>query len=67
MRSRIFFPLPLATLASSTHAGDTGYAPKAAIDLLDLALCARAEKGTLGDVGNEPYLAARRSLRNRGN
>ncbi|MBI3528658.1 MAG: hypothetical protein HY067_11895 [Betaproteobacteria bacterium] len=34
MRSRIFFPLLLATPTFNTDAGDTGYAPKA-IDLLD--------------------------------
>lgn len=66
MQSRVFFLLLLATPACGAYAGDAGYVPKA-IHLLDLALCTRAEKGTLGDVGNEPYLAAGRSLRNRGN
>ena len=41
--------------------------PLQRLKILDLALRARAEKDTLGDVGNERYLAATRSLRDRGN
>lgn len=53
---------------AALHAEPTDHPePLQRIKMLDLALRARAEKDTLGDVSNERYLAATRSLRDRGN
>jgi Zn-dependent protease with chaperone function len=53
---------------AALHAEPTDHPePLQRLKMLDLALRARAEKDTLGDVGNERYLAATRSLRDRGN
>ncbi len=50
------------------HAEPTDHPePLQRLKMLDLALRARAEKDTLGEVGNERYLAVTRSLRDRGN
>lgn len=52
---------------AALHAEPTDHPePLQRLKMLDLALRARAEKDTLGDVGNERYLAATRSLRDRG-
>ena len=53
---------------AALHAAPTDHPePLQRLKMLDLALRARAEKDTLGDVGGERYLAATRSLRNPGN
>ena len=53
---------------AALHAGPTDHPePLQRLKMLDLALRARAEKDTLGDVGGERYLAGTRSVRNPGN
>ena len=53
---------------AALHAGPTDHPePLQRLKMLDLALRARADKDTLGDVGGERYLAGTRSVRNPGN
>jgi predicted Zn-dependent protease len=52
---------------AALHAAPTDHPePLLRLKMVDFALRSRAEKDTLGDVGNERYPAAMHSLRDRG-